>query len=243
LSDNVKQRFFIEAANTKLTGKLKKDGLDVSEATFNQKPMTLPPVKEDKMYAFIGNGTFDELYMGIDNPMDFAFSAPAGYTEQISLSAGEVVKHNDKSFLRFKSEGFTTVSVYAVNGNDKKLLQEREFKVIMIPNPDVYLSGYKGGVISKDIVKVAKKIELKTDAAHVPSDVYNCESFDITVVPFDNPIGEIKMKGNSGTGFSAESREILKNVKRGDVIVLDNFKVQTVDGIERRIPAVVYRII
>lgn len=243
-SDSLKERLFAEVTGNKLSGVLRRNGADISEATFNQKPMNPPPApKDDLMYAFVGGGGYDEMYLGVDNPVDIAYSAPAGYKQEIALSEGEVVTKGNKYFLRFKKEGFTKVDVYAVNGGIRKLLQERTFKVILIPNPDVYLSGYKGGAISKDIVKVANSIELKNEASNLSSNVYSCESFDVTLVPFDNPIGEIKVKGNKGTTFSAESKGILKNVKRGDVIILDNFKIQTVDGIIRRIPTVVYRVI
>jgi hypothetical protein len=244
VSDTLQKNFFAEVAKRKLIGRLEKNGVDVSNATFNQKPMSPPPpVKEEKMYAFIGNGTFDELYLGVDNPIDISFSAPNGYKQEINVSEGELVHKNNNSFLRFKREGYTIISVYAVKGSTRKLLQQKEFKIILIPNPDVFLSGYKGGTISKDIVKVAKNIVLKNEGSFLPADVYNCESFDITLVPFDNPIGEIKVRGNSGTTFSSESKEMLKNVKRGDVIILDNFKILTAEGIVRRIPTVVYRVI
>ncbi|UEG49744.1 hypothetical protein LK994_13970 [Ferruginibacter lapsinanis] len=243
-SDSLKEVMFDQIAKHKLTGLIRRNGADISSATFNQKPMNPPPpVKDEQMYAFVGGGGYDEMYLGVDNPVDVAYSAPEGYTQEITLSDGEVVNKSGKYFLRFKKEGFTKVDVYAVKGGVRKLLQERTFKVILIPNPDVYLSGYKGGTISKDIVKVANSIELKNEASNLSNTVYNCESFDVTLVPFDNPIGEVRVKGNKGTAFSAESKGILKNVKRGDVIILDNFKIQTVDGIIRRIPTVVYRVI
>lgn len=246
-NDSIKQQLFTEVAKNKLIGSLQRNGETVSQAVFNQKPM-LPqpppaPLKQDQMYAFVGSGGYHEMYLGVDNPVEIAFSAPSAYRQDITVSDGELVTKNGKYFLRFKKEGFTRVGVSAVKGVDRKLLQEREFKVILIPNPDVYLSGYKGGIISKDIVRVSKGIELKNEASNLTDDVYTCESFDVTLVPFDNPIGEIKVRGNIGASFSAESTELLKNVKRGDVIVLDNFKIRTAEGIVRRIPTVIYRVI
>lgn len=243
-SDSIKQRLYAEVATNKLTGTLVKDGVPVSQATFNQKSMQPPPVaKPDQMYAVVGKGAYDELYFGIDNPIDVVSSVPAGYKKEVIISEGQLLLKNNKYYMRFKKEGYSKVSVYAVKGNEKKLLDEKEFKIILIPNPDVYLSGYKGGIISKDIVKVAKNIELKNEFSNLFADIYTCESFDVTVVPFDNPIGEIKVRGNSGNTFSAETKEVLQKVKRGDVIVLDNFKIRTPDGIIRRIPTVVYRVI
>lgn len=243
----VRERFYAElAAKNKLTAVLNRDGADISTAVFNQKPQKpVPPVvlNNDQMYAFVGGGGYNELYLGIDNPVDIVYSAPAGYTKQVVVSEGELINKSGKSYLRFQKEGFTKVSVYAVRGAEKKLLQERDFKVILIPNPDVYLSGYKGGLISKDIVRVARTIEVKNEDNNINEELYTCESFDVTLVPFDNPIGEIRVRGNSGCIFSAESKEILKNVKRGDVIVLDNFKIRTPEGMVRRIPTVVYRVI
>ncbi|MES2431530.1 MAG: GldM family protein [Bacteroidota bacterium] len=242
-NDSIKERLFAEASSNKITGALTKDGAVISEATFNQKPTEAAPVKAEPMFAFIGKGAHEELYMGIDNPIDIGSTLPAGYRQEIQMTDGKVINKNGRAYLRFNKEGYTKIAVYAINGASKKLLEEREFKVILIPNPDVYLSGYKGGIISKDIVKTAKNIDLKSAGANLPDSIYTCESFDLTLIPFDNPIGELKVRGNVGEGFSAETKEILKNAKRGDVIVLDNFKIHTADGIVRRIPSVVYRVI
>ncbi|MGG9972688.1 GldM family protein [Ferruginibacter sp. SUN002] len=251
-SDSVKNRLLTEVINNKLTGTLIKNGQAISQATFNQKAMEQqdpqqpqPPViiKQEQLYAVIGKGAFDDLYLGVDNPVDIVSSIPAGYKQEVTVNEGEIINKSGKYYLRFKREGFTKITVSAVKGATRKLLDEKEFKIILLPNPDVYLSGYKGGIISKDIVKVAKSIELKNEANNLFADVYNCESFDVTLVPFDNPIGEIKVRGNSGSSFSAETKEVLQKVKRGDVIVLDNFKIRTPDGLIRRIPTVVYRVI
>lgn len=234
-----------EMSKLKINGTVTRDGVKLAEATFNQKPMEpATVVKPDQLFAAsVVKYPYDEMYLGIDNPITVDFAAPPGYTRTLEVTEGTVIPKGDKFFLRFDRESFVTVSIYAVKGAEKKLLKDRRLKVVLLPDPEVYLSGYKGGVISKDIVRVANNIEVKYEAGNLGSDVYECQSFDVTLVPIDNPLGEIKVRGNMGTSFSPETKEVLRKAKRGDVIVLDNFKIKTAEGNVRRIATVVYRVI
>lgn len=246
-TDSLRDAVYQQIQRAQLVGRIRRDGSDVAEAIFNIKPQPKPQPKveekPDHFHASIAKGPYDEVYLGIENPVTIEYEAPEGYTRDVVISEGTVINRGNKTYVAFKREGYVKLSVYATKGAERRLLQERDLKVILIPNPEVYVSGYKGGVISKDIIKNSNGIELRNDAIDLSKDIYNCQSFDVTLVPIDNPIGEFKVRGNNGSNFSNESREILKNAKRGDVIVIDNFKIKTPEGNIRRIPTVVYRVI
>lgn len=246
-SDSLRNVVYQQIARNQLVGRVRRDGTDVAQAIFNLKPQpNAQPIVEEKpdhFHASIAKGPYDEVFLGIDNPVTIEYEAPEGYVREVSITEGNVVNRGNKTYVNFKREGYVKLSVFAVKGQERRLLQERDLKVILIPNPEVFVSGYKGGVISKDIIKNSSGIELRNDAIDLSKDIYDCQSFDVTLVPIDNPIGEFKVRGNNGSSFSSESREILKNAKRGDVIVIDNFKIKTPEGNIRRIPTVVYRVI
>lgn len=167
------------------------------------------------------------LYQSVDNPLDISVAGVPSEDLDVSISAGNIVKNsNGKYTVRITGGNKAVVSVFAKFGNEKKKMGEAEFRVKRVPDPVAKFGGKTGSAnISRSDLTTALGL------------IADLENFDFNlkfqVISFDISVLEgqfIKTKGSNGNMVSPEQKDMLKNVKPGNKVFIENIKVKGEDG-------------
>lgn len=168
------------------------------------------------------------LYIGVDNPLDISVSGVAAENLDPSLSgAGSLSKvAAGKYIARVKSGPKATVNVSARFSGASKAMGSMEFRVKRVPDP---VAKYAGKTGSSNI----SKSDLTT-ALGVIADLENFD-FDLKfqVLEFDISAtiqGFEQTKTSKSNMVSEEQKALLKSVKPGAKVYIENVKVKGEDG-------------
>ena len=170
------------------------------------------------------------FYRGLENPL--AVSVPGIAAEDlvvgISGGGGKITKKANGEYIVNVSSGnncFINVSAKMKDGTVRPMGKGIEFRVRQVPTPVTEVFGKRNSAkINQAEVASIKKVFAKLDdfILNVP---YNVVSFEVSTV-VNNKYVTIPAKGNSVT---AEQAELIKNVKKGNAITIENVKVQRPD--------------
>ncbi len=181
------------------------------------------------------------LYRGIPNPV--AISVPGISADALSatISTGSLTKQSDGTYMANVTSGSEAiVSVSAnVNGSNKSMGQFK-FRLKSVPDPVAKFAGK----YSYD--NTAKKSEL-TAALGVVADLkdfvfdlnFPVTSFDITVIMG----GDVKTLQSSSNRLTSQQQELLSQVRRNQVVIIENIKAKAPDGSTRKLGSINLRVI
>ncbi|MDQ3190220.1 MAG: hypothetical protein M3Q58_01355 [Bacteroidota bacterium] len=168
------------------------------------------------------------VYIGIDNPLRVA---SARDISKIEISNGSMIKNDANNYIIRVAQGAETIiKIYAYDTSGKvELLEQKKFRVKRVPDPVAKFAGKSGSnIISRSDL---------TSASGVIADLENFDfdfkfrvlEFDITVV-----IGGFDLtKTSKSNMISSEQSALLKSVKPGGKVYIENIKVKGDDGIIR----------
>ncbi len=182
------------------------------------------------------------LYRGIDNPI--AISVPGISADALSPSItnpGTLSKQSDGTYIaRVSSGSEATVSVSANLNGVNKPMGSFKFRLKSVPDPVAKFAGK----YSSD--NTAKKSEL-TAALGVVADLkdfvfdlnFPVRSFDITVIMG----GDVKTLSSSSNRLTSQQQELLGQVRRNQVVIIENIKANAPDGTIRKLGSINLRVI
>lgn len=174
--------------------------------------------QKDKPVVCVSATTMNILYMGVDNPLTIAV---AGYNDEdikVSISPhGSITKVGKGRYIaRVSNRKDVSISVF-VKG--KPAGSSKKFRVKKFPDPEVCINGKTGGKISKQ--ELINSILL----VKFPDSDYDMKlrvrSFSVSanIGAYDKIFWS-----NSGT-FSKEQKNMIKSLKKGDKIIIDDIIV------------------
>jgi gliding motility-associated protein GldM len=189
--------------------------------------------------ASIALDKMNVLYMGVPNPITVAASGGGDDRIQVSISGGGgklektgAGKYN--AFVYSPSDDCTiTVSV------DGKVAGASRFRVRTIPDPVATVGNYASG---DNIAAGAFKAQAGVGAyvKDFPFELqYRVTSFTLTSDTDDGDIVEARCTGNT---WSAQAQGVLKGLKAGKTVTIDEIRAQGPDGRNRKLPSLVYYI-
>ena len=189
--------------------------------------------------ASIALDKMNVLYMGVANPITVAASGGGDDRIQVSISGGGgrlektgAGKYN--AFVNSPSDNCTiTVSV------DGKVAGASQFRVRSIPDPVATVGNFASG---DNIAAGAFKAQAGVGAyvKDFPFDLqYRVTSFTLTSDTDDGDIVEARCTGNT---WSAQAQGVLRNLKAGKTVTIDEIRAQGPDGRNRKLPSLVYYI-
>ena len=189
--------------------------------------------------ASIALDKMNVLYMGVANPISVAASGGGDDRIQVSISGGGgrldktgAGKYN--AFVNSVTDNCTiTVTV------DGKVAGASQFRVRTIPDPVATVGGYASG---DNVPAGAFKAQGGVGAyiKDFPFELsYRVTSFTLTSDTDDGDIVEASCTGNT---WSTQAQGILKGLKAGKLVTLDNIRAQGPDGRNRKLPSLVYYI-
>lgn len=176
------------------------------------------------------------LYIGIDNPIEFAFDKLD--CKNYKLISTEIsIKCNDscKCMATCKSQGYATV---LVADKDNVVIDTVNFITRMIPNPWVDINGMQGGRLNVSDIKTFKELSLK----------YNFFYFDagFTITSFDlfwQPKNEIPhLIHNKGSIFNKDALKAISKASPGDIYYFEEIKVLGPDNMTRKLPGIAFKV-
>ena len=181
------------------------------------------------------------LYRGIPNPIAISVPGISADALTANISTGSLSKQPDGTYMANVTSGSEAiVSVSAnINGASKSMGQFK-FRLKSVPDPVAKFAGK----YSYD--NTAKKSEL-TAALGVVADLkdfvfdlnFPVTSFDITVIMG----GDVKTLSSSSNRLTSQQQELLSQVRRNQVVIIENIKAKAPDGSTRKLGSINLRVI
>lgn len=179
------------------------------------------------------------FYVGVDNPVSLA--APGLSTEGIvpEITNGKITKVSGDSYIvRPGVPGKKCeITVKAKIGGQLKALQTQEFRVKEVPDPVAKVGGAKGGPIKKNVLIANGGVDVEMENFDFDMK-FKVQSFSIyTVVD-----GYVQEAASSTASFSEEQIKMIKNLKRNQMLAIENIVVKGPDGSTRKLPYITFKI-
>lgn len=189
--------------------------------------------------ASIALDKMNVLYIGVANPVSVA--ASGGGDDKVGLSISGGGGRIDKTgagkynvFVNSITDNCTiTVSV------EGKVAGASQFRVRTIPDPVATVGSYASG---DNVPAGAFKAQGGVGAyvKDFPFDLrYTVTSFTLSADTDDGDIVEANCTGNT---WSAQAQGIMRSIKAGKLVTIDNIRAQGPDGRNRKLPSLVYYI-
>jgi gliding motility-associated protein GldM len=189
--------------------------------------------------ASIALDKMNVLYVGVANPISVAASGGGDDRISVSISGGggrleKVGAGKYNAFVTTNTDNCTiTVMV------DGKAAGASQFRVRNIPDPAATVGGFMSG---ENIAAGAFKAQGGVSAWNpsFPFDIkYPVTSFMISADTDDGDIVEARC---TGATWSPQAQALIKNLKPGKTVTIDDIRVQFPDGRGRKLPSLVYYI-
>ncbi len=176
------------------------------------------------------------LYIGVDNPVNIAAS---GGAEQLqpTISQGSLTKVGPGQYIARVNtvDDNTTITV---NVAGKKAGQQ-VFRVRTIPDPVATVGAYASG---SNVPAGAFKAQGGVAAwiKDFPFELtYKVQSFTIVGEDANGDLVEAQVQGNT---WSQQAANIVRNVKPGQLVTIENIRAVGPDGRTRSVPSLMYNI-
>jgi len=181
------------------------------------------------------------LYRGIDNPVEISVPGIPQDALTANISTGSLSKQPDGSYIaRVKSGSEAIVSVSAEIQGKRKNMGQFKFRLKSVPDPVAKFAGKTAvdNVVQKNQLTAALGViaELKDFVFDLK---YPIRSFDITVVMG----GDVKTLSSGNNRLTADQKELLREVRRNQVVIVENIKATAPDGTIRKLGSINLRVI
>jgi gliding motility-associated protein GldM len=187
--------------------------------------------------ASIALDKMNVLYIGVDNPVSIAASGGGDDKVQVSMNGGSISKVGTGKYI---------VRVNAVTDNatisvsvDGKQVGASSFRVRTIPDPVATIGGFPSG---ENVPLGALRAQGGVGAyiKDFPFELkYQVTSYSIAADTESGDLAEATVQGN---GFNAQVQNVLKQIRPGATLTVDNIRAVGPDGRSRKLPSLVYYI-
>lgn len=178
------------------------------------------------------------FYLGVDNPVSLAAPGLPPDAIEPQINNGEIIKTAEGYVVRPKVAGKNSeITVYATIDGQKRKLQTQVFRVKEVPDPVAKVAGYREGKIKKNLLLAAGGIDVEMENFDFDMK-FTVQSFSMyTVVD-----GYAQDMGAKGAFFTTEQLKMIKNLKRNQILVIEQIMVKGPDGSIRKLPSISFKI-
>ncbi len=178
------------------------------------------------------------FYIGVDNPVSISVPGIASDNIVPSISNGTIIKSGKDYIVRPKKAGACSIVVSANRDNGCKVkLQTLEFRVKTVPDPIPGVMGKTGGKINKNVLLAASGVVASMDNFDFDMQ-FKVTGFSIFAV-INGYVSECATKGHK---FSNEQKSLIKSLRRGQRLVIEDITAVGPDGIIRKLPSLTFKI-
>lgn len=234
------------AAHTTLAGGgIGQHSIPISITFMNQETGKMQTINKTVDYtvgqanASIALDKMNVLYIGVDNPISISASGGGDDKVQVSISGGggSIIKQGGGHYIA-RVSGQTDDCKISVSV-DGKVAGVSQFRVRSIPRATATVGGFESG---DNVPAPAFKAQGGVGAyiKDFPFQLkYTVTSFTLTA---DNDDGDIDEAPCTGNVWSTKAQQIIKNLKPGRLVTIDNIRCQGEDGRNQKLPSLVYYI-
>ncbi|HEX6333187.1 MAG TPA: gliding motility protein GldM [Flavisolibacter sp.] len=217
--------------------------VNISYVDQEGKPQSISKVVEytvGQSNASIALDKMNVLYMGIANPITVAASGGGDDKIKVSIEGGggRLDKTAAGKYNAYVTSGDVCHISVMVDG---KLAGRSQFRIRRIPTP----VGTVGGYASGDNVNAGAFKSQAGVGAYIkdfPFDLkYTVTSFVLSTDSDEGDIIEANVSGNTW-GASGQAQNVLRQVKAGKTVYIDNIRATGEDGRSYKLPSLVYYI-
>lgn len=188
--------------------------------------------------ASIALDKMNVLYVGVANPISVAASGGGDDKTTVTISNGELKKVGAGKYEAWVKGGDKCTITVSVDG---KVAGASEFRVRRLPTPVATIGGQASG---SNMNAGAFRAQGGVGAwmPDFPFDLkYTVTSFTISTDSDGGDIVEAPITGNSWSG-NAQAQAVMREVKPGKTVYVDNIRATGEDGVNRKLPSLVYYI-
>ncbi len=188
-------------------------------------------VSPDKMNVF---------YVGVDNPVSISIAGVDGDKISPSITNGNIKPVSPgKYIVNPKRPGNSLVTVYAEIDGTQKNMGTAPFRVKGLPDPVVQVAGKKGGKIERNVLAA------QTGVFAVMEDFdfdLEFKIIEFTVSTTDKG-GYYINESTKGNIFTPSQKALIKNLRRGQRLNIEDIKAIGPDGSVRPLAPIVFELI
>ncbi|MEX0813045.1 MAG: GldM family protein [Chitinophagales bacterium] len=181
------------------------------------------------------------FYIGVDNPVDISVAGfPADRVRASLTEGGSITGSGGNYIAKVKKVGNTKVSVSVVlDDGSVKNMGAQEFRMKRVPDPIAVIGGMTGGNVKASTFKVQRGViaELKNFDFDIR---FHIVGFEMTYAAKRQ---DLVTADASGPSFTPKMLDFLNRAKPGDVFYFDDIKAKGPDGITRKLPGIVFKLI
>ena len=181
------------------------------------------------------------FYIGVDNPVDISVAGFPADKVRASLTEGGTITGSGGNYIaKVKKVGTTKVNVSVVlDDGSVKSMGASEFRMKRVPDPIAVVGGMTGGSVKASTFKVQRGViaELKNFDFDIR---FNIVGFEMTYAAKRQ---DLVTADTQGPAFSSKMLDFLNRAKPGDVFYFDNIKAKGPDGVTRKLPGIVFKLI
>ncbi len=181
----------------------------------------------DKMNVF---------YVGVDNPLSVSAAGVPSAQVRVRADGVQLNKVNNVQYTVKPDRPGRTNIIVSGGGLEPTSF---EFRIKPIPNPIMKLGNKTGGTITPAELKVYDRLDAVLENFDFDARC-RVQSFELTRVPRGS---DAIYTTNNGGSFGANTKRILSNAKRGDMVYFEKIKVKCPgDKVGRSLNSLVFRV-
>jgi gliding motility-associated protein GldM len=193
-----------------------------------------------KPTAVVSPVKMNVLYIGLDNPL--AISVPGVPADKLIPSVagdGTISGSNGEYVIKVNKMGKIKVNVAAKMEEGDRDMGSTEFRVKLVPKPEIRLENFEASKIKPDKIKICRKLN-----AVLENFEYNVNfeimSFQMMYVAKN---GNVLTKDATGSVLTPDMLKLINMAKNGDVYYFDEIRVKFPGGEIFKINNVTYKVI
>lgn len=182
-------------------------------------------------FSTISFPRYDVFFVGIDNNIEIKVAGFKPEDLSISISNGSIIHKNDHEYIvRVSQKGLATINVIGkLSNNIKDTILTKEYRVMEIPSPRPVFKNLENNCIDPSTLT---KLVFSEDA-----DAFSFYfKLQFKVVSFTisaSVLGFEEVKSSDTSDFTPAQIALMKKVRRGEKIYIENIKVQSPCGLIR----------
>jgi gliding motility-associated protein GldM len=191
--------------------------------------------------AVVSPQKMNVLYVGLDNPVDI--SVPGVAQKDIIAvfdGDGRLVQNSDGSFKALVSKpGNTKVKVSARVDGKVIAMGEKAFRIKRVPNPVTTLDGIlQSGSARGTMLEQRTGVVAKSDEFVYGDIPWQVKRYTVTI----HKGTELQKIDNVGAALCTKARELMKGLKKGDAVFIDDVIAAGPDKNDRKIGSLAFNI-
>jgi gliding motility-associated protein GldM len=180
------------------------------------------------------------FYVGVENPVSVSIAGVPGDKIEPSITNASIRKQRDGEYIVLpKRPGNSLITVFAEIDGVKKNMGVAPFRVKGLPDPTIQVAGKKGGKIEKNVLAAQTGVFAVMENFDFDLE-FKIIEFTVSTTDRGGYTIDAKTPGNV---FTKAQQDLIKNLKRGQRLNIEDIKAIGPDGSVRNLAPIVFEII